>query len=98
MAEVKDLQPNTSVEAIDLEVTEVSEVREFTNFRGTGHVANAKGKDDTGEVSITLWNEQTDQVKIGDKVRIENGWVKDYRGELQVSSGKFGKLSVVSSD
>lgn len=92
---VSDLQPNSQVDNIELEVIDVGDTREFSNFRGSGRVANAKGKDDTGEVSITLWNDDIDKIKTGDKVKIENGWVKEYRGELQVSSGKFGKMSVV---
>ena len=93
--EIKDLQPNASVDVLEVEVIEVGETREFSNFRGSGRVANAKGKDTSGEISLTLWNDQVDQIKIGDKVRIENGWVKEYRGELQVSTGKFGNLSVL---
>ena len=92
--EVKDLQPNTSVDILELDVIEVEEPREFTNFRGAGRVANARAKDESGEIKLTLWNEQVDTVKSGDKVTIENGWVKDFRGELQVSTGKLGKLTV----
>lgn len=92
--DIKDLQPNTSVDVLEAEVVEVEEPREFTNFRGTGRVANARVKDETGEIKLTLWNEQVDQVAPGKKVKIENGWVKEYRGELQVGTGKFGKMSV----
>ena len=92
--EVKDLKPNSAVDVLELEIVEVEEPREFTNFRGTGRVANARAKDGSGEIKLTLWNEQADQVKVGDKVTIENGWVKDFRGELQVSTGRLGKITV----
>ena len=72
----------------------MDEPREFTNFRGQGRVVNCKGKDKTGEIKLTLWNDDIDKVAEGDTVVIENGWAKDYRGELQVSAGKFGKLKV----
>jgi len=91
---VKDLQPNSAVDVLELEVIEVEEPREFINFRGTGRVANARAKDESGEIKLTLWNEQIDKVKSGDKVVIENGWVKEFRGELQVSTGRLGKLTV----
>ena len=29
------------------------------------------------------------------KIHITNGWVGEYQGELQLSTGKFGKLEVV---
>jgi len=92
--QIKDIQPNKAVDILEVEIIDVEEPREFTNFRETGHVANARIKDETGEVKLTLWNEQIDQVKVNDKIVIENGWAKEYRGELQVSTGKFGKLSV----
>ncbi len=91
---IKDLQPNRPVDVLEAEIIEVEEPREFINFRGSGRVANARVKDETGEIKLTLWNEQVDQVAPGKKIRIENGWVKEYRGELQLSTGRFGKMSV----
>lgn len=92
--EIKDLKPNKSVDVLEVEVVEVGEAKEFTSFKGTGRLANIKAKDNSGEVRITLWNDQIEQVSKGSKIKIENGWVKEYRGELQVSTGKFGKLTV----
>lgn len=92
--QIKDIQPNKVIDTLTAEVIEVEEPREFTNFRGTGKLANARIKDETGETKLTLWNEQAEQVKANDKIVIENGWAKEYRGELQVSTGKFGKLTV----
>ena len=91
---ISELQPNTNFDVVSGEVVSVEEPREFTNFRGSGRVANAVLKDESGEVKLTLWNDQIDQVTTGSKVTIENGWVKEYRGELQVSTGKFGKLTI----
>jgi len=93
--DIKDLKPNSSVDAITGEIISVDEPREFTNFRGSGRVANAILKDKSGEVKLTLWGDQIDQVTVGSKVTLENGWCKEYRGELQVSAGKFGKIKPV---
>jgi len=93
--EIKDLKPNKSVDVLEVEVVEIEEPKEFTSFKGTGRLANAKAKDSTGTVKLTLWNDQIEQVGKGNKVKIENGWVKEYRGELQVSTGKFGKITIL---
>lgn len=92
---IKDLQPKqTNVEVI-AEVIEVGEAREFQKFGKAGRVATARIKDDTGEVKLSLWNEQVDQVKEGDKVHIKNGYVGEWQGELQLTTGKFGSLEVL---
>ena len=91
---VNELQPNKPVDSLEAEVVQIDEPREFTNFRGSGRVASAKIKDETGETKLTLWNDQIEQIEVGNKILIENGWVKEYRGELQISTGKFGKITV----
>jgi replication factor A1 len=91
---ISELQPNANFDSISGEIVSVEDPREFTNFRGAGKVASAVLKDKSGQVKLTLWNEQIDQIQAGSKVTIENGWVKEYRGELQVSTGKFGKITV----
>jgi replication factor A1 len=53
--------------------------------------------DGTGSIKLPLWNAQINMVSIGDTVQIENGRVRAFRGELQVSVGKAGKLTVVEN-
>ncbi len=78
------------------QITEIGEPRTFNKFGKDGKVANAVLKDESGSVKLTLWNEQADQVKVGDTIKISNGWSDEYKGELQVSTGKFGTLQVIS--
>lgn len=92
---VKDLKAQMANVDIELEIVSMAEPRAFQNFKGQGSVCNAAGKDETGEVSVTLWNEQTKQVKEGDKIRIEKGYVSEFKGNLQLSTGKFGTLKVL---
>ncbi|OYT40288.1 MAG: hypothetical protein B6U86_04315 [Candidatus Altiarchaeales archaeon ex4484_43] len=92
--QVKDLKPNTTIDTLEVEVIDVEEPREFTSFRGSGRVTNARVKDKTGEVKLTLWNDEIDLATPGRKLRIENGWAKEYRNELQIGSGRFGRIIV----
>jgi replication factor A1 len=57
-------------------------------------VADAMVADETGSIKLTLWNEQIDQVNINDKVKIENGYVTSFKGEIQLNVGKYGKMTV----
>jgi replication factor A1 len=57
-------------------------------------VADATVADESGKIKLTLWNEQIAQVKVNDKIRIENGYVTSFQGEIQLNVGKFGKLTI----
>lgn len=93
---VTDLRDRTSVDEIELEIIDKEEPRDFQSQSGSsGQVCNATGKDDTGEVTVTLWNEEIDLVDVGETIRITNGWAKEYQGEIELSAGKYGELEVV---
>ncbi len=94
---VKDLRPESKVDVIELTIKEKGSAREFTSRAGSsGKVCDAKAVDEEGdEVGISLWNEDIERVQPNDRVRITNGWVREWRGNIQVSAGRFGKLEVL---
>ena len=93
--EIKDLKPNTGNVDLVLEVVDKEEPRTFEKFGKSGSVCNLKVKDATGEVKMTLWNEDIESVNVGDKIHLQNGWCSEFRDELQISSGKFGKVEIL---
>jgi len=65
---------------------------------GTIQVCDAFLIDKTGgKIKITLWGDEVEQVKDGDKVRIENGYTTSFKGEVSLATGKYGKLEVISN-
>lgn len=92
---VKDLQPRQGKVDITLDVVEKGEIRSFNKFGKEGRVCNATGRDDTGTIKVSLWNDEIEKVNVGDKIKITNGYVNEWQGELQLSAGKFGKLEIV---
>lgn len=95
IAELKPKQGNVD---ITVEVAEVGEAREFAKFGNAGRVATATIKDESGKMLLTLWNEQIDMVKPGIKVKITNGFVSEWQGEKQLTTGRLGKLEVVEEE
>ena len=93
--EIKDLQAGQGKIDMVVEVASMEEPRAFDKFGRSGKVANAKAKDASGEITLTLWNEQCDIVKAGMKVHIINGYVSEFKGEKQLGTGKFGRLEIV---
>ncbi|MBU0615764.1 MAG: hypothetical protein KJ601_06740 [Nanoarchaeota archaeon] len=96
--QVKDLQARQGKVEIVLEIAEKGEVREFEKFGKKGKVCSCKAKDDTGNIILSLWNEQVDKIKVGDKVKVTNGYVGEWQGEKQLSTGKFGTLEVLEAE
>ncbi len=94
---ISELRANQDKVDLDAEVISVSPEKSFPRFGKTIRVANARIKDESGEGSLTLWNDEIDQVKPNSKIRITNGFVKEFQGELTVTSGKFGKLDVMEA-
>ena len=92
---IKDLEVRQGNVDVVVDIMDVGEVREFEKFGKTGRVATAVAKDETGDIKLTLWNEQIDQVKAGDKIHITNGYVGEWQGEKQLTTGRMGKLEVV---
>lgn len=92
---IQEVQPRMGNIEITATVLEKAEVRTFEKFGKTGRVCNAVLQDDTGKISLTLWNDDVDKINAGDTVKITNGWASEYQGELQLSTGKFGALEVV---
>ncbi|MFH1591099.1 MAG: SOSS complex subunit B family protein [archaeon] len=94
---IKDLQPKQGKVEVEVDVVEKSEPREFQKFGNPGKVCTAKVKDETGEMDLTLWNEEIEKVNVGDRLKITNGYVNDWQGKLQLSAGRYGTLEVVGS-
>ena len=92
---IKDLLVKQGKVELVAEVTKKGDVREFEKFGKKGRVCNATIHDDTGDVTLTLWNDQIDQVDVGATVKISNGFVSEWQGEKQLSTGRFGTLEVV---
>ncbi len=93
ISELKAGATNVSVEATVVEKAEPREV--VTKYGKRLSVANITIKDDTGSVSMSLWGDDIGTVNVGDKIKITGGYVSEFRGSPQLSTGKYGKLEVV---
>lgn len=92
---ISDLKPNQGNVDITAEVVDKEEPRTFEKFGKAGRVCNLKIKDESGEVKLTLWNEDIDKVNEGDTIHLQNGWCSEYKSEKQLSTGKFGKVDII---
>ncbi len=76
-------------------VKEKEDARDINTRFGATRISNARIEDETGNIRLVLWGDETEKVKQGDRIRIENGFVKEWNGEMQLSVGRYGKLTVL---
>ncbi|MDE1814120.1 MAG: DNA-binding protein [Thaumarchaeota archaeon] len=89
-------RPQNKLEPVEGIIESISEPR-TVNLKtgGQAQVADAMLKDETGQIKLSLWDAQIKMVKQGSKVRIENGFVTQFKGKNSLNVGKFGKLVVL---
>ena len=93
-AKVGDLTPQSKAVNVTAKVVSKTEIREIPMGRdGSPHkVSDALVGDETGVVYLTLWDDNIEKVNEGDTVRVENGYVTLFKGNIRLNIGKYGKL------
>ncbi len=96
ISEAKKMRSGVNVEA---EVTEKGDPR-TVNLRSGGTIevcdaviANGEKTEDD-QMKLTLWGDDIKAVNVGDKVVITNGYTNEFKGEVALTKGKFGKMDV----
>lgn len=92
---ISELSVGTGNVNIEAEVVSVDEPREINKYGRKLRVANVTIKDDSGQITLVLWNEEIDKVQAGSKIKIENGYVNEWQENTQLTLGKFGKMTVL---
>ena len=93
---IRDLRNGMSRADITAKVESITPVREVTSRTGKKlRVTTAVISDESGSVNLTLWEDQIDKVSEGDTIRIENGYVNTFRGEIQLNIGRYGTLTIM---
>ena len=80
------------------EISEMGDPRSVNlKTGGEARVADCMLKDDSGQIKLSLWDDQIDMVKQGSKVRVTNGYTNSFRGEVRLNVGRYGKLEIIES-
>jgi replication factor A1 len=89
---ISDLRPGR-VATFEATVAKLDPPKEVEQRSGaTVAVRNGTLKDETGEVAIVLWGDETERVALGERIRVVDVWVKEYKGRPEVSLGRTGRI------
>ncbi len=93
---ISDLKVGASNVTVQAKVVNKEDPREvITKYGKRLSVANITLQDDSGSIPMSLWGNDISTVDVGDTIEVANGYVNEFRGAPQLSTGKFGKIKVV---
>ncbi len=93
---IRDLRDGMRRVDAEGEISEISDPRTVNLRTGDqAKVADCMLKDESGQIKLSLWDDQIDQVRQGSKVRVTNGYTNSFRGELRLNVGKYGRLEIL---
>jgi replication factor A1 len=95
-AKVGELTPRSRAVNVTAKVVSKSEIRDIPMGRdGSAHkVCDALVGDETGSVYLTLWDDNIEKVNEDETLRIENGYVTLFKGNMRLNIGKYGKMAI----
>ena len=93
---ISELTPGTGNVELEAEVVSIEEPREINKYGRTLRVCNAMLKDESGTITLVLWNENIDKIQVGNKVKITKGYVNTWQDKSQLTLGKFGQMDILS--
>lgn len=85
---------NVNLTAKIISISEPREVMTKLGYRT--RVATATMEDDTGKIELTLWGKQIDEINEGNTLEIKDGYIREFRGELQLNIPRKGQMKIVS--
>jgi replication factor A1 len=88
---VSELKDKAPVDELKLTIVSLGDTRD-TSY---GRVQSTTAKDESGSCTLSLWNDQIGKYNADETVVIKKGWCKEFRGQMQVSTGKFGTIEKV---
>jgi replication factor A1 len=92
MTKITELEVGQSDITVEGTLIEIAPVRTFRKFGKPGKVASSILEDDSGQIMLTLWNDDAEKFEEGQKIRIVGGEVRDWRGNPQLNPGREGTI------
>ncbi len=93
ITKIRDLKPNAKRVNVLAKVVHKSEPKEITTRYGeTKHVTEAVVGDETGVITMSLWDDQANMVEEGETIYVDNGYISLVRGHMRLNVGRYGNI------
>ncbi len=99
ITKIKDLTPSSRRVNVVGKVVVLGEPKEIkTRFGEDKSVTEVTVADDTGKITLTLWDDQTKDIRDGEVLKIDNGYISLLRGHMRLNVGKYGSMAESEED
>jgi replication factor A1 len=96
MVKVETLTPNSRGVNTIVKLVSKGEIRSVTGRDySVRRVTDALVGDETACLYMTLWDEKIDAINDGDTIKITNGYINLFRGNMRLNVGKYGSYEIV---
>jgi replication factor A1 len=92
ISEIKSGMSNISAEG---KIIDISDSRDVQTKYGKRNVADAILEDSSGQINISLWEDQITSVAVGDRIVVTGAYVTEFRERLQLGVPRSGKIEVI---
>jgi len=92
---INEVKRGMSGITVTAKIIDISDPRDVQTKYGKRSVADATLEDETGQITMSLWENQINSVSVGDTVTINGAYVTEFRDKLQLSIPKTGKIEAV---
>jgi replication factor A1 len=96
LVKVETLTPNSRGVNTIVKVVSKGEIRSVTGRDySVRRVTDALVGDETASLYMTLWDDKIDAINEGDTLRITNGYINLFRGNMRINVGKYGSYEIL---
>ena len=93
ISELQNEQKNVNIGGV---VTYVGQTRDVSLKSGNiKKVTTITVQDDSGSIPVNIWGSIIEKIKLNSEIRLEKGYINEFRNQIQFNLGYYGKLFIL---
>ena len=93
ISELQNEQKNVNIGGV---VTYVGQTRDVSLKSGNiEKVTTITVQDDSGSNPVNVWGSIIEKININSEIRLEKGYINEFRNQIQFNLGYYGKLFIL---
>ena len=93
ISELQNEQKNVNIGGV---VTYIGQTRDVSLKSGNVEkVTTITVQDDSGSIPVNIWGSIIEKININSEIRLEKGYINEFRNQIQFNLGYYGKLSIL---